>query len=164
MTVSRSNSSRAGVSSTKKANHAVQPRSLPLTIELLKPTQHGRIDRRRLRERVLPGGCLRGRTDLTRARRCERQTASQCRIELFDVHRFWNVIIHSRLQTALSVALHRIRRHADDGRVTGGAFPIADFRCRLVPVHEWHLAIHQHRGAWEFFKCLQCLQPIGGNL
>jgi len=65
--------------------------------------------------------------------------------ELYQIHRFANIVVHSTLEAFFAVSAHSSRRHCDDRDVSSRLpFSRPDDSCRFKAVHFWHLNIHQH--------------------
>ena len=82
-----------------------------------------------------------------------------------------DVVGHTRIETLLLVARHRVCGERDDRQRLGCALPRhlsllselrADAPRRLVTVHEWHVAVHEHCVVWlsALARCLPCLDPF----
>src|SRR6185312_4283721 len=63
--------------------------------------------------------------------------------QMFGVDGLGDVVRGPRVQAALPVAIHRLRRHGDDRQV-GMPGPGPDRSHRLVAVHPAHHHVHQH--------------------
>ena len=85
----------------------------------------------------------------------------QRRVEHGGINRFRHVPVHAGRQTALTVAVHRMRGHRDDPYVAAG-LPLAlpDGGGRVEAAHFRHLHIHQHHVERLARERGQRLEPI----
>jgi len=91
-----------------------------------------------------------------------RQPFGQRLSQLLRGHRLGHVVVHARLQAALAVALHGVRRHGDhrDKVVDAGEPPAADHAGGLYAVQLRHLHVHQHQVVGQGFQRLQRLRAV----
>ena len=92
--------------------------------------------------------------------------SGQRRLQVRQTDGFADVVVHSRRQTLLPVALHRVGRHGNDVCVPPLRCAPPSFSRRpddfrgLVTIHLGHLAIHEHGIVGKPFQRLQCLQAV----
>src|ERR1043166_762436 len=91
------------------------------------------------------------------------QTA-QYDVEIFELHRLGNVIVHPRRYAPRAVAFEGVGRHGNDPRVFCRAFMASNLSRRLVTVHLRHLAIHQHEIVRNASERLDCFAPVADRI
>ena len=81
------------------------------------------------------------------------------------MNRFGNVAVHSRGQTTLPIAGHRVGRQGNNRNVLACAFlDFAHSGGGLESPHDRHLYIHQDQVELRCLEFLQRLAPVAGNL
>src|SRR5262245_15151468 len=64
--------------------------------------------------------------------------------ELLDLCRFGEIIVHASSQTALTITRHSTGCQSDNGDTLPSlALALSDHRRGSIPIHVWHLAVHE---------------------
>src|SRR5262245_22858794 len=74
--------------------------------------------------------------------------APEYRRQIIEFHRFRDIIIHPRGQDSLTIPLHGVGGHRNDGCVSVDTLTLANGDGGLKTIHAGHLTVHQYGSIW----------------
>ena len=85
--------------------------------------------------------------------------------ELLGFRRFREIIVHASSQTALTITRHRTGRQGDNGDALSSlALALSDHGRCGIPIHVWHLTVHEQAIIGNLPCGLCGFAPVAGDI
>src|SRR5690606_34305530 len=79
--------------------------------------------------------------------------------------RLRQIVVHSCTKDPLSLSSHSVSRERNDWSMAPQALlKLPNLSGGCIPIHDWHLAVHQNEQIISILHLLEGLRPIAGNL